>query len=286
VPFPPNTQAALLAVLACAFFGAMGALAKAVNAEGLGPAIHPLQIVACRFLFGFLTILPVAAARRQLRFDSRIPHWHVARVACGMAGVAGIFVAVRHLPVADVTAISFSSPLFTLLIAAALLGESVSRRRWLAAAVGFAGVLLIVRPGSTAFDAASLIVLATALVIGIEMAIIRRLARQDPPIMIVLSSNALGAVAGLALALAVWVWPAPAQWPFLVAVGGLTVLGQLMFARASALGEASLVAPFTYASILFATLYGLVFFAEVPAWSMLAGTALLIAGGIAMQRGR
>lgn len=280
----PAAQAALLAVFACAFFGGMGAFAKAVNADGLGPAIHPLQIVACRFLFGFLTILPVAAATGRLRFDTRIPHWHVARVACGLAGVAGIFISVNHLPVADVTAISFSSPLFTLLIAAFLLGESVSRRRWLAAAVGFAGVLLIVRPGSTAFGAASLIALGTALVIGVEMAIIRRLARQDPPIMIVLSSNGLGAIAGLGLAAAVWVWPAPGQWPFLIAVGGLTVLGQLMFARASALGEASLVAPFTYASILFATVYGFAFFGEVPAWSMLAGVALLVAGGVVMQK--
>ena len=70
----------------------------------------------------------------------------------------------------------------------------------------------------------------------------------------------------------------------LIAVGSLTMLGQLMFARASALGEASLVAPFTYASILFATVYGVVFFGEVPGWTLFAGVGLLVAGGIAMQR--
>ena len=166
----------------------------------------------------------------------------------------------RDLPVADVTAISFSSPLFTMVVAAAVLKEVVSGRRWLAAAVGFLGVLVIVRPGSTTFAPASLIALGTALIIGIEMAIIRRMARQDTPMMIVLSSNTLGSLFGLGLAASVWVWPTPAQWPFLVAVGSMTMLGQLLFARASALGEASMVAPFTYASILFAAVYGMLFF--------------------------
>lgn len=284
VPLSANARAALMAIVACAAFGGMGALAKGVNADGLGPAIHPLQIVACRFLFGFATIVPIAAATGRLHFRSSIVHWHVARVCCGVAGVAGVFVAVQHLPVADVTAISFSSPLFTLVVAALVLKEAVSGRRWLAAAVGFTGVLVIVQPGTTAFAPASLIALATAVIIGIEMAIIRRLARQDTPMMIVLSSNTLGSILGLGLAAAVWVWPTPAQWPFLIAVGSLTMLGQLLYARASSLGEASLVAPFTYASILFATIYGLAFFDEVPDWSLFAGVALLFAGGIAMQR--
>lgn len=284
MPLSANARAAVLATIACAAFGGMGALAKAVNAEGMGPAIHPLQIMACRFLFGFATIVPVAAAMGQLRFRSSIPHWHVARVCCGVTGVGGVFMAVQYLPVADVTAISFSSPLFTMIVAALALKEVVSGRRWLAAAVGFLGVLVIVRPGSTAFAPASLIALGTALIIGIEMAIIRRMARQDPPMMIVLSSNTLGSLFGLGLAASVWVWPTPAQWPFLVAVGSMTMLGQLLFARASALGEASMVAPFTYASILFAAVYGMLLFGEVPGWPLVVGVALLVAGGVAMQR--
>jgi drug/metabolite transporter (DMT)-like permease len=275
-----NLRAAFMVLVACAAFGGMGALAKAVNADGMGPAIHPLQIMACRFLFGFLTVVPIAAATRQLRFRTSILHWHAARVVCGVSGVAGIFIAVQYLPVADVTAISFSSPLFTLVFAVLALKEAVNGRRWLAAGIGFAGVLVIVQPGTSAFAPASLIALATALIIGAEMAIIRRMARQDPPMMIVLSSNTLGSLAGLGLAAAVWVWPSPAQWPFLIAVGSFTMLGQLLFARASALGEASLVAPLTYASILFATIYGVLFFDEVPGWPFYLGASVLVGAGV------
>jgi drug/metabolite transporter (DMT)-like permease len=162
------------------------------------------------------------------------------------------------------------------LLAILLLGETVGWRRGLAIAVGFLGVLIVLRPGAGAFHPASLVALAGAFSSGLVGVAVKRLARTESMALILLSF-AVGTILVFALpAWLVWVWPSPADLGRIIVLSLLGVTSQLCFVRACALGELAVIAPFDYSRLLFATLLGLWLFGEVPAWSTLLGAAVIV----------
>jgi len=276
---PASLKAALLCLFSCAFFAGANAFAKAAQTVIPGAELHPLQVTAARFLSAFIVLSPLLIWKGRAVFRTAIPLRHLQRVLFGIGGVSCIFAAVQALPLADVIAVAWSAPLFALCFAAWFLRERVDGARWAAAAVGFAGVVVMMRPGAGTLDPMALLALAAAAFTGAEVVTIRLLAQRDGTLTVLALNNAMGAAIACGVAAFVFVWPSPAQAAALFMVGAVMVTGQAIFLKALAIAEASFVAPFYYATILWATLFGVLVFEEVPGWHLAMGGALIVASG-------
>ena len=272
----PLTGAALM-VVCCALIAVTTLIAKVLGRGVEGAALHPLQVSAGRFCFALMVLLPILA---WVRPSLRGAAWpvHVGRALCGWAGVSCMFAAAALMPLADATAISFLSPLFTMLLAIPLLGERVGPWRWAAAGTSLAGALVLIRPGTDAFQAAALIALTSALFMGMELILIKRLTGGEPPLRILAINNGIGTTVALAAASFVWIWPTPAQWALLAMLGATMVTAQTLFIQAMRRGDASFVAPFFYATLVFAAVYDFLVFSVLPTAFSLAGAVLIVAG--------
>jgi drug/metabolite transporter (DMT)-like permease len=205
---------------------------------------------------------------------------HLGRTLCGWAGVTCLFAAAAAMPLAEATAISFLSPLATMLLAIPLLGERVGRVRWAAAAIALVGALVLIRPGSEAYQPAALIALAAAAFIGMEAILVKRLSDREPPLRILLINNALGALLALLAAAFVWIAPSPAQWAMLALLGVSMLGAQALFIQALRAADASYVVPFFYTTLVFAALYDLALFGDWPDPFSQLGIAIIVAGAM------
>jgi drug/metabolite transporter (DMT)-like permease len=196
------------------------------------------------------------------------------------------------LPLATVTALGFTMPLFLTLLSIPLLGERVGPRRGIAVLVGFGGVLLMALPMGGAGGGAgqghlagTLAVLAGAVCWALSMITIRRMGHAGESNATIVLWFALGAtlVSG-ALALPVWVAPTPLQWAMLVGTGLLSAIAQVMMTEAYRRGEATLLAPFEYSAILWTTLMGVLLWGELPDGWDVAGIAVLVGSGLYIWR--
>ncbi|MEM9247231.1 MAG: DMT family transporter [Pseudomonadota bacterium] len=275
-------RAAMFFMLAAAaLVAATSLLAKALSLGGQGASgLDPLQVSAGRFGFALLALLIVLALRPSQGVSFRGVPWglHLARSLFGWLGVTAMFAAVARMPVAEATAISFLSPLITIVLAALTLGECVGARKGLAGAVALLGAVLILKPGTEAFQAAGLFALAAALFMGIEAIFIKRLADREPPLRILVINNGLGTLLAIGAASIVWVSPMPVQWAGMVSLGVVMVCAQALFIQSLKRAEASRVMPAFYAVLVFAAFYDLVLYGVRPD-GLAVGGALLIVGG-------
>jgi drug/metabolite transporter (DMT)-like permease len=256
-------------------------LAKILGRGLTGPELHPLQVSAGRFCFALLAIAPVFAWRYP-GFAGTAWSLHVGRSLCGWGGVTLLFAAAALMPLAEATAIGFLSPLVTMLLAIVLLRERVGVWRWSAAALAVLGALLLIRPGGEAFQPAALLALAAAALMGLESIFIKRLAGREPPIRILTINNAIGAGIAATAASLVWIAPSPAQWGLMAFLGLAMVAAQACFIQALRRADASFVAPFFYATLIFAALYDLALFGEVPTPLAAAGALLILVGAVVL----
>lgn len=279
---PPLAIALMLS--ATAFIAGTTLLAKAIGAGHLGPPLHPLQISHGRFVFAFALFVTVAAVMRPRiqRPDLRL---HLGRTLCGWGGVTLMFAAVAFIPMGDATAISFLNPVFAMLLAIPLLGEKVGRIRWGAATIALIGALILLRPTPASFQPAALLALVAAVVMGLEVIFIKKLAGREAPFQILLVNNAIGVgIASLAV-IPVWVPPTLAQWAALAGIGALMATAQVFFINAMARADASFVAPFSYATLIFAALYDAMVFGTRPdAVSWLGALVILSGAGLLAWR--
>jgi len=278
-PAAARRRAILLIVAAAALFSVGGACVKAVR-DGLPLA----EVVLGRNIFAVPVLLWLVRRDGGLAaLATRHPLLHLVRMTTGLIGMAGAFYGYAHLPLASVTALGFTMPLFLTLLSVPLLGERVGLRRGLAVLAGFGGVLLMALPGGGAGGAvlALLAVLAGALAWALSMITIRRMGEAGESNATIVLWFALGATLVSALfCIPVWQWPTPGQWALLAATGVVSALAQVMMTEAYRRGEASLLAPFEYSAILWTTLLGGVLWGELPdGWDLL-GIAVLVGSGL------
>lgn len=280
-PTQPRAAAPLTAIIlmitATLFIAGTTLAAKSLGTDVLGPALHPLQITQGRFIFAFMGLLTVAAVLRPKISNPNLK-LHSARTLCGATGITLMFTAVAFIPLSDATAISFLNPVFGMILAIPFLGEKVGRWRWAAAAIAFAGALVLLRPGPQSFQAASLFALGAALAMGCELVFIKKLADREPPLQILLINNAIGCTLVSLAAIAFWAPPTLAQWGVLVALGLMMAAAQTCFINAMSRAEASFVTPFSYLTLIFAGLYDWAIFSTVPDWISLLGAAIIVSG--------
>ena len=279
----PQTPERLIAVgfimTASALIAGTSLLAKTLGHGTLGPALHPLQISHGRFLFAFIALLAAAAILRP-KFEKIHFGLHIARSSFGWAGVSLMFAAIAYIPLTDATAISFLNPVFAMLLAIPLLGERVGPVRWAAAGLALIGALVLLRPTPDSFQPAALLALTAAVVMGLEITLIKLLAGRENPLQILLVNNAIGLTIATVAVLFVWAVPTPAQWGALAGVGLMMALAQTCFIQAMRRADSSFVVPFSYATLIFATLYDYLIFNAMPDGVSLLGASIIIAGAL------
>jgi drug/metabolite transporter (DMT)-like permease len=205
---------------------------------------------------------------------------HVVRLGAMLGAIFLFFTALRTLPLADATAIAFGAPFVMLALSRPLLGERVPRGAWGAVAVGFAGVLVIVRPTGEGIEPAALLAVGASVLYALGMLMTRRLGRTDSVFgMMFWMIAGQFLVALLALPL-VWEPVAARHWPLLVGLACLNLLGQLGIVHAFASAPVSVVAPFEYTALLWAGLFGFAVWGELPSTSVYLGAPVIIAAGV------
>ncbi len=279
VSTPLPLRAVLLMLASAGFFALMAVTIRFASAQ-----LHPFQITFFRSTFGALFALPLLhghglALLRTPRFG-----FYVMRCVLGMGGMLAGFWAIVNLPLAEAVALSYSSPLFVTIGAVIFLGEVVRRRRWSAVVAGFIGVLVIVRPGSAAFAAGSLVALLAAALTGAVTISIKSLTGSEPADRIVLLTTLLWVPLSLPAALTVWQWPHAGIWPWLVLSGALGTSGHWCWTRALRLADASLLAPFSYLQLLIVAVLAWWIFGEQVDRYTAVGAAIIIGASLYIAR--
>lgn len=250
-------------------------------AKYLTGALPAEQIIWMRYVVVSTILAPILLHRRAdglLR--TRRPGLHVLRGLLLMTSGLLFVSALGHLPLELATAIGFVSPLYVTALSIPLLGEHVGVRRWTAVGIGFLGVLVILRPGGAAFTPAMLLPLASSFCWAIGLIITRRMRGEAHALTVLTYSSFAGLIASAPLAWLVWRSPTPGQWALLGAIGVLNALAQYLIIRAFMLAPASLLAPFSYSTIVWAVLIGALVFGSYPDPVSLAGTVILIGAGL------
>jgi drug/metabolite transporter (DMT)-like permease len=267
----PGVRAICWAVGAALTFSLMGLLAK-----DLGQRYNPIQVAFFRASFGMIPLLPSFIAGGAVLLRTARPFQHLFR---GLVGVIGMFLgfyAVARLPLAKSTAISFTTPLYMIFMAVLFLGEQVRWRRWTATLVGFAGVLIIVRPFDGVISVPILLALSSAFISSIAITLVKKLSGTEPSVTIVFYLSLIASVCSAVPSWFVWRTPGSVDWLLFLLTGLAGGTGQIMITQAYFEGEATAVAPVDYLRLLFAILFGYVFFQEVPTWHTLIGSAIII----------
>lgn len=247
---------------------------------------HSLFLVVwARYAGQMLVTTPIAFQRGGPGFwRTRHLKVQLVRSLCLVIATACFFGGLRFLPLAEGTAVSFLAPMVGLLLAYPVLGERPTRARWLAALGGFVGILILVRPGGAVFHPATLLLLGAAVSNALYQLLTRRLP-EDASHTTLFYSGLVGTVL-LSLALPFVEPPRAITWSdvfFLVALGLMAGVGHWNLIVAFTRAPATLVAPFTYVGMLWATLYGFAVFGHLPdRWSF-AGMAVIVASGIGLM---
>lgn len=190
------------------------------------------------------------------------------------------FYAFALMPLAEVVAIAFSAPLFITALSMPLLGERVGPRRWAAVVVGFAGVLVILRPGTELFQPVAFLPLTASLFLALAMLQVRLLTRTETNIALMTYMTSAGALVTAPFLLSGWVQPTGFDWALIVGMGIIGGTAQYLLTQAFRKAPASLIAPLEYSGILWAGLLGYWLFGEVPDRWVFVGSAIVIASGL------
>jgi drug/metabolite transporter (DMT)-like permease len=272
---PPNVQGALWLVAGGFIFTATSAMIRLLSTQ-----IESVQTAFFRAVISVILLLPIIATGRVRPWQSKRITGHFWRTFMGTTSMVLGFYAVSMLPLADATAIAFSQPLFSVLVAALIAGEKVRWRRWSATIVGFAGVLVMVRPGEGSLQLGALVALANAATVAISILLVKRLSDSESPLMI-LTQFAIFSTLLLAPP-AIWVWRWPDLWGWVLAVGIAlsATVGQYFWVQAFKAGEMSAVAPFEYLRLPFAVFVGWLIWGEMPVIWTYVGAAIVIASAL------
>jgi drug/metabolite transporter (DMT)-like permease len=249
------------------------------------------EAVFFRSLFAIPVIVAWLAMRREIAtgFRTTNPLGHFWRGMMGTTAMGLGFAGLGYLPLPEVSAIGYAAPLLTVVFAAMFLGEQVRAFRLTAVALGMVGVLIVLSPRLTVLspDAAShreafgaTMVLGGAVFAALAQVFVRKLVDTERTATIVFWFSVTATVLSLTTVPFGWVWPTPFEASLLVGAGLLGGVGQILLTSSYREADASLVAPFDYASMLFALLIGYFVFNEVPTLTMLGGATLVIAAGV------
>lgn len=294
----PTALGALCAVLAVVFFSANDVAIKWLSD---GYALH--QVVLIRSFIGLAIILAIIAPMTDGIAIARTKKlkMHLLRGSFVVFANLTFFLGLAAMPLAEAVAIFFISPLVITVFSVMFLGETVGPKRWAAIGLGFVGVLIMVRPGTAAFQPASLLPLVSAFCYAGMHIMTRRIGGTESAatmafyiqIMFIIVCAAMGLTVGwgqfgdqtdpsLAFLLRAWEWPLLSDLPVFLLIGAGTAFAGYLISQAYRVAEASFVAPFEYLALPMAVVWGMVIFDEFPGLTDYLGMALILAAGLFM----
>ncbi len=265
-----TNQGMLLMLFATLCFVGMQSMIRHV-----GETLPPFEVAFFRNLFGLVALSPIFLRQGLRPLKTKKLHLHAARGAIQALGMLAFFTGVTLIPLAQVTALSFSAPLFATLLAILLLGERVRIRRITALVLGFIGMLLVVRPGVSEINLGTMLIIGSSIGWGAAIAIIKSMTSTE-------SSGTLTVYMGLFLtpitgAFAFFVWETPTweQLAWLFLIGCLGTLGHLAFAQSFRRAESTAVLPLDFTRLIWASVVGFAVWNEIPdAWSWIGGAVI------------
>lgn len=278
IPIQSGAARGILLILAANFsFAFMDATSKILVSD-----YSVAQILWVRFAFfaAFATIWAMARGGLRKGFDSARPWLQVVRALTLVAEIVCFVFAFRYMALADTHAIGAIYPLIITALSALVLGEAVGLRRWTAVAVGFVGVLVILRPGFSVFDPIALLPLAGATLFAVYQILTKVVARSDGTMTIMLYTGWIGFAATSAVGPFQWTSPDTAGWITLFLAGVFGIIGHMLVIKALEAAPASSLQPFNYTLLVWATLVGFVMFSDLPDQWTVAGAGIVVISGL------
>jgi drug/metabolite transporter (DMT)-like permease len=268
----------LLVMLAVFLFSAMDTLAKHMlkrEAYPIGPLIWARYAVHLAFMLALL------APRMGLELvRTRRPGLQIVRGLLLVGSTGFFYLSLSHLPLAEAAAISFVGPVLITAMSGPMLRERVTRRQWIAVALGFLGVLIIVRPGGGVFTAHAIYPLCSALMFSLYQVLTRKLAGRENPFTTLFFTALVGAAATSLPLPFTWQTPQADQIPFILGIGLLGGLGHFFLIRAVEHTSPARLAPFIYTQLVWSTLLAYLAFDEFPASGSLLGMLVIVSAGM------
>jgi drug/metabolite transporter (DMT)-like permease len=273
-------RAALLMLGSACFFGLM-----AVAIRLASQSLHTFEIAFFRNFFGLVAAMPLLLRHGpSLLKTDHFPRY-ILRCVIGVLGMFCGFWAIGHLPLAQAISLSYSTPLFVTIAAVWFLGEQVRARRWAAVAIGFLGVLMIVRPGSTSFTLGTLVALSAAVLSALVSIQIKQLSRTEPADRIVLYTTMLWVPMSLLPAVFVWEWPHGITWAWVIAAGFMGTGGHMLWTRALKLGDVSALTPISFMQLPIVAVFGWLLFDErLDRWTLIGAAIIFSANAYIAHR--
>jgi len=266
-------------VLMC--FAVVSFTISSTMVKGLGGGYPVSQIVFFRCLLAFLPLyIVIRRGGGWQLLQTKRPWAHAFRVVVGGLALFIGFYALTLMPLADYFAFTYAAPLFATMLSIPLLGEKVGIRRWTAVLVGFAGVLIMLRPGAQSLDYATLVAIAAAFTYALAIVAVRNLARTESSAATVFYFTLAGLILSAAVLPFEWRTPTSREWALLIGIGLASGFGQILMTDAYRLAPPAVIAPFDYTSMVWALILGYALFGEFPDWPMLIGAVVVIASGV------
>ena len=257
-------------IVACIGFACMWGLIRVASAD-----LHPFAIVFWRNLFGTVALLPLLAAKPEILATKRLST-HVRRAGSGVVATFATFYAVANAPLATALAINYAAPLFATLAAALFLGERIRARRILALVVGFAGVMIVLRPGQLPFTLGIGAAVVSAISTAFSLIAIKQLVGTDDPRTVAAYSFLLMLPVSALVALPFWTWPSGWTWLQLFLIGAIAVVAQTATSRAFRIADATAVMPYDFVRFGLVMMIGIAVFNEpLDALTLVGGAVIL-----------
>jgi len=269
-----NVKGALWMLASAVTFTAMTTLIKYLGAD-YSAALQTFYRQAA----GLIVLLPVIVRHRSAAFATTRPGILIFRASAGTIGMILSFYAYQKMPLADANALSFTRTLWMVPLAALILRERIGPLRIAAAVVGFAGVLLMVRPGAGghfAVGVPAMAMLAASFLFTFTVIGMKVMTRDHSPMVLLVWSAVLGVVFAIPGAVFAWRWPTPRDLVLLAAMGAIATVNQWCYIKGMQEGDAAAMAPIDYTRLVFAAAAGFLLFHELPGLWTMVGAAVVV----------
>ncbi|MBO6826868.1 MAG: DMT family transporter [Sneathiella sp.] len=273
---PVAIQAALLMILGCFFLAALAGFIRELSESGM----HVFEIVFLRNVAGLAVLLPWLIKSGPRVLATKRPGLFVVRSLFGFISMVSWFFAVTAIPLAEAVSLNFTAPIFGTLLAIVVLKEVVGIRRWAAVIIGFAGAMIILRPGAIEMSPGAYAAVFSAATMASSITCVKMLSRTESTPAIVAWTQIL--ILPMSFIPALYFWENPSWYQLLIvaAMGICATLGHLFFTRAYALADATYVMPFDFSRLIFSAVIGFLFFAQTPDVYVWFGAAIIFGSSV------
>lgn len=275
IAVPDNMRGSILFILSVVMFCIM-----MVAIKKIGSGLPLPQILLIRQVILTMILLPLLLGDLSRALSTQYLGRHIVRGLFCLGSQYTYFLALLYLPLADMTALGFSQVIFMTIAAVVILKEKVGLRRWLATLVGFAGVLIMLRPSGGVVDIYTLVAVLSALLLCGVTVSIRLMARTESTETVMLYQSFVLCAAYAVPTFLWWQWPSQEEWVLLAVIGIVGTLGQYLFTLAFRVAEASALAPLEFTRLLIAIILGFLVFSEIPEMSTMLGAVIVMGSTI------